>query len=328
MRLIVVAIVFALAAFAFSTQAFPFGQAPATAPAEDGRLNIVYPGGMTRDAKAGAAVTVIKGKGKTQASIAEEGKDYKIIFDICTISEKKQLNPDTKKDELRQYGSFEGNLKFANPTTTVTATKALADFSEGKITFNGNVKVISRQREAKPEVVDSTLRESKAPPAKSGATAAAGPGSAAPPAKEAPPPPKNNPTVLTCEQFEFDYDERQGTATGKLSITQDKRKATAERALFDDVKNIVTLLGNVDMEESRENQEGKPDKLKVIKIVIDVDAEQWDAEEGTADLVIKRNPKKGADAKAKATESKTGADAKAKAGESKSGEAKKSETKN
>lgn len=308
----------------------PSPNPPATPPAaEDGQLDIQAP--ITESDKSGDII--FRGGKKRQVVIREVGKDFQIAADLVVSKAHKQMGADGK-EEVNRTADITGNLKFTNSDTTVTSTRVFVDFGESKAVFSGEVVIVSRASDPKPEgkSSDGKAPASKSEPAKAKAvnleSKASSPDTQ--PAKEAPPAKPRKPTTVRCEQFEFNYETRQGVATGKLNIKQEERKATAERALIDDGKNIITLEDKVEMEEMRD---GKPRIMKCARIVIETDNETWRAEdEDTVKINLtytrkKPDPGKGkADGKAnvKAGESKA---PNGKAGESKAPEGKSPEGK-
>ncbi len=226
---------------------------------------------------------ILRGNKRQRVVVIDPEKDMRIVADLMRVTD------DRKTD--RQTAEIEGNLKFTNADTAVTATKVLVEFNDSQATFTGNVQIVSRAKEPASE-----------PKAKVAAKTTASPDSE--PAKASLPSKPRKPTTVLCEQFVFDYEARTGVATGKLNLKQDDRKATAERAVFDDAKNVITLEGMVEMEEMKD---GKPRTMRCARIIIDTDAETWTAEDEATvqiDLTYTKRPAKGKGAEGKPVEGK------------------------
>jgi lipopolysaccharide assembly outer membrane protein LptD (OstA) len=230
-------------------------------------------------------------RGSQQIKVEEVGKDFKLFADLLLYFEEQET------------ADIEGNLKFANPDSTVTADKAHATFNESKIVFTEKVVLISRRKEETPapgKSPDETpaMGKSNGEPGKGG-TADAGKGDTAETGKGKAPAPRSKKTTLTCDQLDFDYDTRIGVATGNLRIEQEGRSATAEKATFDDGQNILTLEGNVEMKEKKADSKEER-TMKCEKIVINADEDNWGSEKTQAIIPIKQKKKTPEPAKGKA----------------------------
>lgn len=55
----------------------------------------------------------------------------------------------------------------------------------------------------------------------------------------------NELTTITCEKLEYQYKAKIATATGSVVFKQEKRSASADKAVYDESKELLTLTGNV-----------------------------------------------------------------------------------
>lgn len=55
----------------------------------------------------------------------------------------------------------------------------------------------------------------------------------------------SQPTVITCQKVEYLYKKKLATASGEVVFKQDKRRASADKAIYDETKELLTLSGNV-----------------------------------------------------------------------------------
>lgn len=56
---------------------------------------------------------------------------------------------------------------------------------------------------------------------------------------------KRKPSQITCERLDYNYETRQATITGNISMAQEKNIGTCERILYDEDSNYAQLLGAV-----------------------------------------------------------------------------------
>ena len=55
----------------------------------------------------------------------------------------------------------------------------------------------------------------------------------------------NQPTTITCQKLEYFYKNKLASATGNVIFKQKNRTANADKAVYDEKKELLTLSGNV-----------------------------------------------------------------------------------
>lgn len=95
-------------------------------------------------------------------------------------------------------------------------------------------------------------------------------------------------TTLTCEQLDYDLDEKTATATGKLHVDYDDGSATAEKAIFLEADKLVTLEGKVSISTKGENKVA----LTMNKITINIETGELDGDNPKGVISVPRGEKK------------------------------------
>lgn len=110
-----------------------------------------------------------------------------------------------------------GKITITNPECDMSGDKGSASFIKRLGVLEGNVVMLLKPKS-----------EEKAPADKDATRARL-----------------KQPTTITCSRLEYLYKKKVATAVGSVVFTQKKRKATADKAVYDINKELLTLVGNV-----------------------------------------------------------------------------------
>ncbi|MDH7600973.1 MAG: LPS export ABC transporter periplasmic protein LptC [Armatimonadota bacterium] len=91
------------------------------------------------------------------------------------------------------------------------------------------------------------------------------------------------PTTVTCAKLDYDYRSKIAVASGGVKLSQDKRIVTAEKLVYDDRNQLVTLIGNVTGVDEEGQTFRSPDK---VTICIKRGAEWMEAPNATATFKV------------------------------------------
>jgi lipopolysaccharide assembly outer membrane protein LptD (OstA) len=110
-----------------------------------------------------------------------------------------------------------GKIAITNPECDITGDKGSASFIKRLGVLEGNVVMLLKP---KPEESASADKESARAKLK-------------------------QPTTITCAKLEYLYKKKIATALGSVVFKQEKRTATADKAVYDIKNELLTLAGNV-----------------------------------------------------------------------------------
>lgn len=128
-------------------------------------------------------------------------------------------------DESAQTAISPGKLRIVNPDCDITGSKGTAYFKKKTSLIEGNVVMLVKFKDAQPAKADKESVEKF-----------------------------KNPTTVTCPKLEYRYKDKVATATGGVVFKQEKRTMTADKAVYDLKKELLTLIGNVKGMDEEENQ--------------------------------------------------------------------------
>ena len=145
-----------------------------------------------------------------------------------------------------------GHLKIVGPESTITGDMATTDFDAEIATVVGNVTVIAQQKkeeasaeeENKPSKFEE-YREKK--------------------------------TTITCPKIVYEYsdDVKRVTFPGPVKAVQEDKTSWADKAVYEEIEDIVTLIGNVRVKTE------KGEEFRSPQVVISVEDEWLRATEVT-----------------------------------------------
>ncbi len=209
------------------------------------------------------------------AVITEEGEDYTITVRKATYDE------DTKQVQIDE------GVRFEDPETVAMAPKAQVDTKERVAVFTGPVEVIVKPKK-EGEQEPGKEKESGKPKPESKPGDNKGNGQAKPngqvqqsekPTEQKPEGEKRESLRerarrrggrMVCDRAEYHYRERRVVATGNVRFEQEKRyKGTAEKAVYLTREEILTLEGNVIVDDLQ-----KGHRFQCPKIVVNLETDE------------------------------------------------------
>ena len=110
-----------------------------------------------------------------------------------------------------------GNLRITNPECDITGDKGRVDFKKRLGVIEGNVVMVIKPKEAQKKQTDKESIRAKL----------------------------KKPTTIACPKLEYKYKAKMATATGGVTFEQEKRSGRADKAVYDQKKELLTLVGNV-----------------------------------------------------------------------------------
>lgn len=146
-----------------------------------------------------------------------------------------------------------GNPRVVNPETTITGTVIEADFDDEVATITQDVTVVTQRKQ---EDADAEGQDEQQAADEAGEEAAADSGQEA--AGEAAGDEDDEEpreledywekkTTITCERIVYEYaeDVKRVTATGRVKAVQEDKTVYADTAVYEELKDLITLTGNV-----------------------------------------------------------------------------------
>ncbi len=176
-----------------------------------------------------------------------------------------------------------GHLKVQDPETTIVGDLITADFDEEKMVITGNVTMVTQKKkkaEAEEEQATGSAEGSESP--------AAGAGSEQEEASGEEEPEKlqdywEKKTTITCQKVVYYYadDVKKALIYGPLKAVQEDKTAWADEAVYEDLKDQMTLTGNVRVL----TDEG--DEIRCPRAVIAIE-DDWIRAEDITGIVLRR----------------------------------------
>jgi lipopolysaccharide assembly outer membrane protein LptD (OstA) len=120
-------------------------------------------------------------------------------------------------DENAKTAISPGKVHITNPECDLTADKGTAYFKKKLGVVESNVVMILTPKRSEEESADKESIRAKV----------------------------KQPTTITCDKLEYLYKDKIATAIGQVVFKQEKRTAHADKAVYDQNKEQVTLVGNV-----------------------------------------------------------------------------------
>lgn len=110
-----------------------------------------------------------------------------------------------------------GKVTIADPECDITGSKGTAFFKKKLGVIEGSVVMLVKPQRTEQESADKESVRSRF----------------------------TQPTTITCPKVEYLYGKKIATATGGVSFKQDKRTAYADKAVYDEKKELLVLTGNI-----------------------------------------------------------------------------------
>jgi len=119
-------------------------------------------------------------------------------------------------DKQTKTAASPGKISVTNPDCDLTGDKGTADFNKKLIVVEGNVTMLAKPKKT-DEKTDPDSVKAKL----------------------------NEPTTITCPRIQYQYKDKIATATGGVNFKQAKRSGSAQKAVYDQKKELLTLTGDV-----------------------------------------------------------------------------------
>lgn len=159
----------------------------------------------------------------------------------------------------------EGNPRIVHPDITVTGDIIEANFDDEVATISGNVIAVTqrKRRNDTPQQPEGEKKESEVPRDLDEL--------------------RDKLTTITCTKVVYRYNEQVKTvhATGRIKAVQEDKTLYADEALYEELKDIVTLTGDVRVVTE------KGDEFRCPKAVISVE-EDWLQAENIRGVGVRR----------------------------------------
>jgi lipopolysaccharide export system protein LptA len=151
-----------------------------------------------------------------------------------------------------------GNPVYTDPEARVTATKVVAYSTPRRAEFTQNVKLVSTPKK-KAAVKDKAEKDKpEEDDLKSSVT--------------------GEPTTITCNAMSYDYANKRSNARGNVIVIQKRRTVWADKGIYDQAQELITLTGNVRLKNAGDEE------LKELK---DADTVTVTLENDWVDIVAK-----------------------------------------
>lgn len=157
-------------------------------------------------------------------------------------------------DEKTRIATSPGKVTITDPECDITGDKGSANFKKRLGEIVGNVVMLAKPKpvEPTPENKDSIRQK------------------------------LTKPTTISCPKLEYLYKDKIATLTGPVSFKQEKRSATADKAVYDGKAEILTLTGSV----KGIDEEGQTFTATTLKVSFKKGDEWMEAENGSASIKV------------------------------------------
>lgn len=160
-------------------------------------------------------------------------------------------------DKQTKTAASPGKIGITDPECDITGDKGNADFNKKLGVIEGNVTML-----LKPKSTDQTPQDKDSIRAK-----------------------MTQPTTITCPKLQYLYKDKIATATGGVSFKQAKRSASANKAVYDAKKELLTLTGDV----NGVDEDGQTFSAPTVRISLKKGDEWMEAENASASFKVDLN---------------------------------------
>lgn len=150
-----------------------------------------------------------------------------------------------------------GKISISGPEADITGDKGTADFQKKLGVLVGNVTML-----LKPKAIDQAPEDKDSVRAK-----------------------MTKPTTITCPKIEYLYKAKIATATGGVNFKQEKRSASAQKAVYDVKNEVLVLTGDV----KGTDEDGQTFAAPTVKISLKKGDEWMEAENANASFKVDLN---------------------------------------
>ncbi|MCE5198380.1 MAG: LptA/OstA family protein [Armatimonadota bacterium] len=143
-------------------------------------------------------------------------------------------------DETSKSAVSPGALTITDPECDISGDKGSAYFKKKLSIVEGNVVMHVKPKLTEQEKSAQKDKDSKDVKAK-----------------------LKEPTMITCKRLEYLYKDKVATAIGGVFFKQPKRTASADRAIYDEKDELLTLIGNVKGTDEEGQTFAAPEKVVI-----------------------------------------------------------------
>jgi lipopolysaccharide assembly outer membrane protein LptD (OstA) len=137
-----------------------------------------------------------------------------------------------------------GNPVFTDPESRVTSDKVVAYSSPRRAQFTGNVKMVNTPKPKKGTKDGSNDMKNEL---------------------------RNAPSTTTCNEMDYDYANKTALAKGNVVVVQKKRTLWADQAVYNQKAELITLSGNVRMENTGDDELKKLSDADIVTVSLEND---------------------------------------------------------
>ena len=170
-------------------------------------------------------------------------------------------------DRDAQIAVSPGKVTITDPECDITGDKGSAYFKKKIGVVEGNVTMLVKPK--KPEEGEASSKEGSSESIRAKIS---------------------KPTTVTCEKLEYNYRNKVASATGGVLMKQERRSANAKKLIYDDKKELLTLLGDIKGVDEDGQTFSAPDK---VTICIKKGAEWMEAPNASATFKVKTEEDEG-----------------------------------
>ena len=138
-------------------------------------------------------------------------------------------------DQDDQIAVSPGKINITNPECDISGDKGAAYFKKKLGVIEGNVVMLLKPKKTGETATDKDSIASEL----------------------------KEPTTITCPKLEYLYKAKTATANGGVIFKQTKRSASAEKAVYDQNKELLTLIGNVKGKDEHGQTFSAPGKVVI-----------------------------------------------------------------
>ena len=150
-------------------------------------------------------------------------------------------NIEYNQDAQIQTAVASGNFKIVDPKNDITGEKGTAYFREKRAVIDGAVKIVAQPKSGEASASGSIKAEMK------------------------------DVTTITCDNLEYLYKSKVAKLNGHLKIVQKNRVVTSDSAVYQVKEELITLNGNVNGKDEKNQTFSAPGQV----IVSLKDGDEW-----------------------------------------------------
>ncbi len=163
-------------------------------------------------------------------------------------------------DEVNDTARATGHLRIVDPEATITGDIATVNFDTEIATVTGNITIVAQKKVDEAE----SSKDEEEKPSKFEEY-------------------RRKKTIITCPKIVYEYndDVKKMTMSGPVKAVQEDKTAWAERAVYEELTDIITLTGNVRVITK------KGEEFRSPEVVISVE-EEWMTARDVSGITFRR----------------------------------------